>query len=64
MDKIYIINPVDKPIKIVYENELLCPIALHLKINYRCKNAISKTDDLNYTIFCSDFDSCLRFKFE
>jgi hypothetical protein len=41
-----------KTVKIVYEDQP-CPVMWQLGIIFRCECAKSKTDDLNYTIYCS-----------
>ena len=46
------------PIKIIHES-LPCPVLYNLgRIDYRCDNANSKMDDLNFVVYCSDVNNC------
>lgn len=51
----YILPKQDKPIKVIYE-ELPCPVLSQLGNNHRCKYAQSKTEDMNFILYCSNED--------
>lgn len=51
-EMLYILFPEYKPVKIVFE-DLPCPILWQLGEEFRCKHAKSKTDDMNWTLYCS-----------
>ncbi len=50
--QIWYIPVVDKPIKLIFE-ELHCPILLQLDEKFRCKYVKSKTEDMNWVLYCS-----------